>query len=138
MSKRETILAAAVSALAGTTQVSTNIFRSRAVAFHRSEHPCLNIEPLSESCTREAVGRLTWELTFHVMVLVRADGPDTAADPITVDVHSKLANDATLQGLVVDFVPVGTDWQFVDADKQLGVISMQYKVIYQTTELALT
>lgn len=136
--KRENILAAAVTALAGTTGVGSNIFRSRVVAFKRAEYPALNIEPINDTPTREAVGRLIWDLQFHVMVMVRADAADVSADPIVEDVHARLAADSTLQSMLVDLLPVGTDWQFVDADKQLCVVSMQYKVTYQTAETVLS
>lgn len=137
MTKREAILEAVVSALSGTTQVGSNIFRSRVVAFKRSEYPAINVEPIKDTPTRDAVGRLSWDMMFHVMVMVRADGADSAADPIVEDVHSRLAGDSTLQPMLVDFLPIGTDFQFVDADKALCVISMQYKVTYQTAENAL-
>lgn len=137
MSKRESIIAEVANALAGTVNVGSNIFRSRAVAFQRAETPCLNIEPHQDQATREAVGRLIWALDLCIMVIVRATDADSTADPIVVDVHSRLENDATLQNMLVDFLPTTTDWQFVEADQQLCVVSMNYKISYQTNENAL-
>jgi hypothetical protein len=137
-SKRETILAAVHSALTGTTGVSTRIYRSRVEAFSRDEHPALVVEPVSDIPDREAVGRLVWQLTFHVIILVRADVPDQAADLIAVDVHSKITDDPTLNGMLVDLMPGAVDFQFLDADKPQGVITLQFRATYQTGENSIT
>ncbi len=132
MTKRESILAAVNSALSGTTNVSDRIYRSRVTAFARSEHPAIVIEPVSENANVEAVHRVLWELLFAVIVIVRADNADTTADPIIEDAYGKIMSDATLDGMLVELVPISTDWQFVDADKPLGIVTMQFKASYQT------
>lgn len=136
-SKRETILAAVKTALTGTSGVSTRIYRSRSAAFARQEYPALVLEPISDAATREAVGRLTWRLSFHVAVLVRADEADSAADPTVIDVHSKIMGDATLSSLLVDLVPASVDYQFFDGDVPLGVVTQQFQATYQTTETSI-
>ena len=54
--RRETILDAVVTALAGTTGVSTRIYRSRVTAFTREETPSLLVtwnsdNPVQTTCT---------------------------------------------------------------------------------------
>lgn len=131
-SKREDILSRVVTALAGTTNVSTRIYRSRVEALARRECPALIIEPVSDSATREVVDKLTWDLVFQVIVLVRADSPDATADATIQSVHNKIMSDATLDGLAIDLNPVGVDWKFEDADKPLAIISMAFRILYQT------
>lgn len=138
-SKRETILARIETALAGTTGVSTRIYRDRTAALAKGEHPALLILPSgADTCQRNAVGRLEWVLPVSVHVLVYADTPHTTADPIVADVHSKLAGDATLQNLLVDWVPVNVDFQFLSGDGTIGHITMNFSAAYQTAETSIT
>jgi hypothetical protein len=138
MSLREAILAAVATALAGTAQVSTRIYRSRVEALSSAEHPAIVIEPIADTSIREAVGRLTWELDFTVSIIVTALGPDTAADPIVLDAYNKVMSNASLQAKLVDLVPVSTNWQFFEANKPLCAVSMHFQATYQTSETNLT
>ena len=121
-----------MTALAGTTGVDTRIYRSRVEAFKKSEHPCLIVEPITDSASHNTNPRISWDLIFAVTVLVRADEPDSAADDTISDIHSKIMSDTTLLNSVVDIQPIKTDWQFFEADETLGIIVNQYKVTYQT------
>ncbi len=135
--KRETLLARVQTALAGTSGVSTRIYRSREDALSRAEHGALIIEPVSDNPSRPAVGRMEWVFTFQVVTLIRADSPDTTADATVLDVHSKIIGDATLNGLVVDLMPGPTSWEFQAADKPLVVVTQQFIATYQTAENSL-
>lgn len=132
MTERENILQKVMSALSGTTGVSTRIYRSRVAALNRSEHPALIVEPLVDIASHNTIPRLTWDMTFAVTVLVRDDDPDSNADAIVQDLHSKIMSSSDLSALVVDLQPVKTDWQFIEADQTLGIIINQFKVTYQT------
>ena len=70
MTKREGILQAVVTALTGTTGVSTRIYRTRPQAFLRSESPALNVETISDVPFDGTLPRVTWELTFSVTVMI--------------------------------------------------------------------
>ncbi len=131
--KREEILAAVKTALAGTSGVSTRIYRSRVEAFRKSEHPSIIVEPITDSASHNTTPRLIWDLIFGVTLLVRADEPDSAGDAAIADIHSKIMGSTTISNLVVDIQAIKTDWQFIEADDTLAIIINQYKVTYQTS-----
>lgn len=132
-SKRETILARVAAVLAGTTGVSTRIYRSRVEAFSRAESPALLIEPITEVPTQDTIGTMAWNMTFRVSVVVRGNIPDQQADAACVDVYSRIMADATLDGLVTDLVPSGIDFQMLEADQPAGVTSLTFSATYRTT-----
>lgn len=132
MSKRETILARIVSVLAGTTGVSTRIYRSRVEPLARSEAPALVIEPMADTCEQDTVGTLLWTMNVRVAIIVRGNVPDQLADPIITDVHAKLMSDATLGNYVIDMVPATVSFENLEADQPAGVVSLEFTVKYRT------
>jgi hypothetical protein len=136
--RRETILAAMRTALTGTTGVSTRIYRSRVEALSRAETPAILIEPVSDSPTLVAVGKLNWDLTVRVSVVVRGAIPDQQADPVIESLHAKLLADKSLGGYAQDLTAGPVSWEFVDGDQPVGVVSCDYRVQYRTSETSLT
>lgn len=132
MSRRETILARIVTALAGTTGVGSRIYRSRVEPLARGESPALVVEPVSDSATQDTLGTLVWTMTVRVAVIVRSNVPDQAADAIITDVHAKLMGDATLGGYVIDMLPTTTAFELLEADQPAGVVSAEFAVTYRT------
>lgn len=133
-SKRETILSAVKTALTGTTGVGTRIYRSRVEPMARSEAPAIVIEPVDDQASIDtSLPTLTWRLTVRVTVIVRGAVPDQLADPIVLDLHSKLTADQTLGGNAMDIQPIGVTFNLVEADQPAGVIMCDYRVIYRTT-----
>jgi len=131
--KREQILDQIKTTLAGTTNVSTRIYRSRVVPLSRGESPALVIEPVSDSSQANlTLPKLDWSLQVRVAVIVRGDVPDEVADPIVESLHSKITADLTLGGYAIDVQPVGVDFALMDADQPAGVISCNYLVRYRT------
>lgn len=131
-SKRETILARIVTALAGTTGVSTRIYRSRVVPLARGEAPAIVVEPVSDVAQQDTLGTLMWTLTFRVAVIVRGDIPDQLADPAMLDIHSKLMADDTLDGLVIQLLPSTVSFESIEADQPAGVVSAEFTAQYRT------
>lgn len=132
MSRRETILARIVSALAGTTGVSTRIYRSRVEPLARGEAPAIVVEPISDSAQQDTLGTLLWTMTVRVAIIVRGNVPDQLADPILMDVHAKLMGDATLGGYVIDMLPTTVSFENLEADQPAGVVSAEFSVTYRT------
>ena len=131
--KREQILDRIITVLAGTTNVSTRIYRSRVVPLARSESPALVVEPISDQATQNtSLPTLDWSLQVRVAVIVRGDVPDEVADPIVESLHSKLMADLTLNGHAIDVQPVGVDFQMIDADQPAGLISTNWNIRYRT------
>ena len=62
--KREQILTAIKSNLAGTTGVGTRIYRSRVEALTRSETPAIILEPISDTPqdTQSFNNKITWKI----------------------------------------------------------------------------
>lgn len=132
MSRRETILARIVTALAGTTGVSSRIYRSRVEPLARGEAPALVVEPISDQATQDTLGTLLWVMTVRVAIIVRGNVPDQLADPIITDVHAKLMGDATLGGYVIDMLPTTVSFENLEADQPAGVVSAEFAVTYRT------
>ena len=133
MSKREAILAAAVTALSGTVNVGSRIYRSRVEPLSRGESPAIVVEPISDICTQDTLNTFEWILTFKVSVIVRGNVPDQLADPIITDVHSKLKSNSTLAGLVVNLIPTNVTFELIEADQPAGIISAEYSAQYRTS-----
>ena len=130
--RRETILAAVATALAGTTGVSSRIYRSRVEPLTRGESPAIVVEPLSDDADNSVVPKLDWRLIVRIAVVVRGNVPDQVADPIVEDIHKKLLSNATLTGLVVEIVPVRVTFDSMEADQPAGVVMMDYSIRYRT------
>jgi hypothetical protein len=137
--RRESILAKIKTTLAGTTGVSTRIWRSRVQALARQESPAIVIEPISDSAEQNtSLPKLDWSLTVRVAVIVRGDVPDQQADATVESLHSKLMADLTLGSLAYDVQPIGVSFDLVEADQPAGVISCDYLVRYRTALADLT
>lgn len=132
--KREQVLAAIRTALTGTTEVSTRIYRSRVEPLARGETPAIVVEPISDTAQQNtSLPTLDWSLTVRVAVIVRGNIPDQVADPIVQDMHSKLMADLTLGGYAIDVQPQGVTFELAEADQPSGVIACDYVVRYRTS-----
>ena len=137
--KRENILAAIRTALTNTTGVSTRIYRTRVDPVARTESPAIIIQPIRDVCVQNtSLPKLDWTMTVRITVIERADIPDQAADDTIESLHSKLMADLTLGGNAHDVVPVRTEFEFIEADKALGLISCEYEIRYRTEVADLT
>ena len=132
--RREQILSAITTALAGTTGVGSRIYRSRVEAFSRGESPAISLEPINDTpATNTSLPTLDWSLTVRIAVIVRGAIPDQLADPIVESLHSLVMADQGLGGLAMDIIPGSTDWQLIEADTPAGVVLCEYVVRYRTS-----
>ncbi len=132
--KRERVLAAVTSALAGTTGVSTRIYRSRVEPVSRAESPALVVEPLSDTAAQNtALPTLDWSMIVRITVIVRGAVPDQLADPIIESLHGRVMADLTLGGYAIDVQPIGVTFNFTEADGAAGEIQCDYRVLYRTS-----
>lgn len=139
MTKREQIISAIVTALAGTTDVGNRIYRSRVEPFARAESPAIVVEPLNDTAQQNtSLPTLDWSLTVRVAIIVRGNVPDQLADPIVESAHAKLMADLTLGGYAIDVQPQNVAFELVEADQPAGVISLDYLVRYRTNVADLT
>ncbi len=134
MTKREQILAAIRTALTNTTGVGTRIYRSRVEPLARQESPAIIVEPMKDRCEQNtSLPTLDWSLLVRVAVIIRANVPDQAADPVVESLHSRLMADLTLGGLAIDIQPFQVEFQTVEADVPAGVVMCDYLVKYRTS-----
>lgn len=131
-SRREQILAAVATALAGTTGVGSRIYRSRVEAFSRDEAPAIVIEPGQDRAQEFSSCKLDWTLELIIAVYTRGQIPDQLADPIIVDINTRLMTDRSLGGLVIDILPINYDPQRDKADLTSMWAVLTYKVRYRT------
>lgn len=137
--KRENILAAIRTALTDTTGVGTRIYRTRVDPVARAESPAIIVQPIRDVCVQTtSLPKLDWTMTVRITVIERADIPDQAADDTVESLHGKVMNDLTLGGYAHDIVPVRTEFEFIEADKALGLISCEYEIRYRTEVADLT
>jgi hypothetical protein len=139
--RRESIISNIVTALAGTTGVSTRIYRSRVEAFARGESPAIVVEPISDTAQENtSLPTLDWSLTVRIAVIVRGTAPDQLADATIQSLHSNVMADLTLGGYSMDIQPQSVNWQLIEADQPAGVVMCDYLVRYRTslTNLAST
>ena len=132
--KREQILAQIATTLAGTTGVSTRIYRSRVEPLTRGESPAIVIEPINDTAEQNtSLPTLDWSLVVRIAVIVRGNVPDQQADATVESLHSKLMADLTLGGYAIDVQPRSVGFEMVEADQPAGVISCEYLVRYRTS-----
>lgn len=136
--KREQILSAITSSLAGTAGVGSRIYRSRVEAFARDEAPAIVVEPETDNAQTYSDCKLDWTLTVLVAIHTRGNIPDQLADPIAIDVHSKLMADRSLGGLVIDIVPGQVSWQRDKADLTSLWMVNPFQIRYRTAASNLT
>ena len=137
--RREQILSAITTALAGTTGVGSRIYRSRVEAFSRGESPAISLEPINDTpATNTSLPTLDWSLTVRIAVIVRGAIPDQLADPIVESLHALVMADLTLGGYAMDIIPSSVDFQLIEADQPAGVVLCDYVIRYRTSLADLT
>lgn len=130
--RREQILGRVLTTLAGTTGVSSRIYRSRNEPFARNEFPAIVVEPTVDSAEQTTLATLDWQLGVRISIFVRGAVPDSVADPIVSDVHSKIMSDTTLNGYAIDILPTAVGFDLIEGDQPIGVISCDFVVRYRT------
>ena len=137
--RREQILQAIATALAGTTGVSGRIYRSRTEPISRGESPAIVIEPLRDDPQQNtSLPTLDWSLNARVTVIVRGAVPDQVADPIVEDLHTKLMADLSLGGVAIDIQPGPVIFELLEADQPAGAIGCNYLIRYRTAVSSLS
>jgi len=137
--KRESILSAIATALAGTAGVGSRIYRSRVEPMARAESPAIVIEPITDTPVQNtSLPTLDWTLRVRINVIVRGTTPDSTADAVIQSMHSRLMSDLTLGGIAIDVQPAQTTFNFFEADQPAGVVFCEYEVMYRSQVADLT
>ena len=136
LSKAERILAAIVTAITPTTGISSRVFRDRWEAVARSEMPCVVVEPLGEEPGIVSIPFTDCVLTVAVDILVSGSPLSALADPIRVNLHSRLMADRTLGGLTHSIDPGPSEWK--GEPGEIGILSLSYRIPFRTLTADLT
>ena len=118
---------------------NATVYRSRVEPLSRGEAPAIIIEPISDQPTdTNFFDKLDWSLRVRVSTIVRASLPDDESDIFSQQVHLKLMADQTVNGYALDLTPDRTDFNLVEADLPLGIVSQDFLVRYRTSRTDLT
>jgi len=134
--RRELILARIKSNL--DSIVGATVYRSRVEPLARGESPAVIVEPVNDQPSEQFYNKLQWNLRVRVTVIVRANVPDDDSDTYTQQVHARIMADPTCDGNALDIDPDRVDFNLYEADVPLGVISMDYMVMYRSGRTDLT
>lgn len=134
--RRELILARIKSNLDAISNAT--VYRSRVEPLARGEAPAIIVEPVSDQPSEVFSSKLQWTLRVRVTVIVRANVPDDDSDTYTQQVHNRIMSDPTCNGYALDIDPDRVDFSLYEADVPLGVISMDYMVMYRSGRTDLT
>ena len=134
-SKREQIIAALKTTLAGTTGVATRIYRSRIEPITNGESPAIVIEPVTDepSINSTSYLKIDWTLRIRIVVIVRGTIPDNVGDPTVESLFTKVLNDPTVGGLAKDIRPATQTFEVLDADQPAGLITCEFEIDYRTS-----
>ena len=134
-SKREQIIAALKTTLAGTTGVSTRIYRSRIEPITNGESPAIVIEPVTDepSINSSSYLKIDWTLRIRIVVIVRGTIPDSVADPTVESLFTKVLTDPTVGGLAKDIRPATQTFEVLEADTPAGLITCEFEIDYRTS-----
>mgnify|MGYP000629713549 CR=1 FL=1 len=135
---RERILSRVTTLLAGVDGVGGRVYRSRVEPLVRGQSPAIVVEPVSDQAQQTTLATLDWTLQVRVTVYCRGDIPDQLADPIVGAVHAAMMQDTTLNGYCIDILPVGTQFEMIEADQAAGVVATDFSVRYRTPLNSLT
>tara|TARA_R100000426_G_scaffold30929_1_gene25370 strand:+ start:1143 stop:1571 length:429 start_codon:yes stop_codon:yes gene_type:complete len=134
-SKREQILAALKTTLAGTTGVSTRIYRSRIEPITNGESPAIVIEPITDepSTNNSSYLKIDWTLRVRIVVIIRGTVPDSVGDPTVESLFTKVLTDPTVGGLAKDIRPATQTFEVLEADTPAGLITCEFEIDYRTS-----
>tara|TARA_Y100000114_G_scaffold62969_1_gene57711 strand:- start:1054 stop:1482 length:429 start_codon:yes stop_codon:yes gene_type:complete len=134
-SKREQILAALKTTLAGTTGVSTRIYRSRIEPITNGESPAVVIEPIKDEPTinNSSYLKIDWTLRIRIVVIIRGTIPDSVGDPTVESLFTKVLTDPTVGGLAKDIRPAIQTFEVLEADTPAGIITCEFEIDYRTS-----
>lgn len=130
-SKREQILEAINAILLTVSGVDGRVLRTQPDPNDRDYTPYISLNWDHEEFSPQTVALMERTLTVHIAVFTRGNTPDSLADPIAVDMHSKLMADTTLGGLAIDLYLNGASFEAQGADQYSGKLTHEYSVMFR-------
>ena len=98
--------------------------------------PCLVVEPLGEEPGIVSIPFTDYVMTVAVDILISGSPLSALADPIRVNLHSRLMADRTLGGLTHSVDPGPSEWK--GEPGEIGILSLSYRIPFRTRTEDLT
>ena len=136
---RQQIREAFGTACSGLSTTGTNVFQTRVYPLETGALPGLCIYTTSELIS-DVVGEIggaarlvSRALSVRVEGYARATSNlDDTLDTISAEVETAVANSSTIDGLITDMELSSTDVSFTEGDREIGVITLDFAVVYTT------
>lgn len=134
---RETIVAAAVSAVTGLTTTGSSVYRSRVIPLSREESPALIVRPMNERVESQGLGPVERYLTITFEALSRTTTPDQEATQILKEAHAAIFADSTLNSIAQDIIEGDTSYEYDDGDSGACIATVEFVFQYRTQRTSL-
>lgn len=131
MSRREQIMARVATVLAATAGVSGRVYRSRTEPARKEELPVIMLDWTGDDALTVTNDFMDWTLQLRVVLVVRGDEPDSAADSIVSSIYNLLMADRTLNGLAIDLEPVRVSNELQDGDMPHAILTSFFNIRYR-------
>lgn len=128
--KREQIVAAAVTLLGTIPELAGKVWRDRETPFQREESPAVAIFWERDDVKQSVIDFIDHDLSLVISVYARGDAPDAVADPIVEKIHEALMGQ-TFGGLALDVNMDMQDLELAEADLTACFVNMRYTVWYR-------
>ena len=136
---RQQIREAFGTACSGLSTTGTNVFQTRVYPIESGSLPGLCIYTTSETVSDQvedlggASRLVTRSLSVRVEGYARASSNlDDTLDTISAEVETAVADSTSIDALLTDLELSSTDVSFTEGDREIGVITLDFGVIYTT------
>ena len=136
---RQQIREAFGTACAGLSTTGSNVFQTRVYPIESGSLPGLCIYTTSETVSDQvqdlggASRLVTRSLSVRVEGYARATANlDDTLDTISAEVETAVADSTSIDALLTDLELSSTDLSFTEGDREIGVITLDFGVIYTT------
>lgn len=141
MHVRQQIRSAIITQVTSLTTTGTNVFEHRVYPLAEDDLPALVVSTSSEGASMATIGGMGSVASLERGLSVSIEGyvkatSDVAQtlDTIAEEIEVALGDDETLGGLVESIELSGTTIDITaDGDQPVGVIKLDYEVVYRTT-----
>ena len=141
MHVRQQIRSAIITQVTGLTTTGTNVFEHRVYPLAEDDLPAIVVSTTSEGSSMATIGGMGTVASLQRNLAISVEGyvkatSDVAQtlDTIAEEIEIALGDDETLGGLVESIELSGTTIEITaEGDQPVGVVKMDYDVVYRTT-----
>ena len=141
MHVRQQIRSAIITQVTGLTTTGINVFEHRVYPLAEDDLPAIVVSTTSEGSSMATIGGMGTAASLQRNLAISVEGyvkatSDVAQtlDTIAEEIEVALGDDETLGGLVESIELSGTTIEITaEGDQPVGVVKMDYDVVYRTT-----